>query len=101
MPLNNDDFSKFVEWVREHRLPMHVTIPDLDKLLGPSTDTFLTTLWALNRKLQKKTGLWMDNRYCFAKSGFLPLVFRSGARISGKSAFLWEQRPRKAPAVEA
>lgn len=60
MPLNNDDFSKFVEWVREHRLPMHVTIPDLDKLLGPSTDTFLKNLWALNRKLQKKTGLWME-----------------------------------------
>lgn len=48
MPLNNDDFSKFVEWVREHRLPMHVTIPDLDKLLGPSTDTFLTTLCSSN-----------------------------------------------------
>ena len=60
MPLDTNDFSKFVEWVREHRLPMHVTIPDLDRLLGPRTDAFLHNLYVLNRKLQKKTGLWIE-----------------------------------------
>ncbi len=64
MSIDKEDFDKFVTWLREHRLPMHVTAPEIEQLLGPSAETFMLNLGALEATLKKKTGMWMETVLC-------------------------------------
>jgi len=61
MRFSDQNFAKFADWVRSHRLPMHVTEAELKPLLGDtSLNDFFFNFAKINARLRKTAGLWME-----------------------------------------
>ena len=80
--LSSEDYCKFTAWLWAHRFPMHVTELELNRLLGPATQTFFSDFESVNAGLQTAMGLWMELVLCPATqtrpcAGYIT-VYREG-----------------------
>lgn len=97
MTFDDENFAKFLDFLRDKRLPMHLTEEEIDDLFGPAAEAFCAAFQNINSRLTELAGIWMESVLCPQK-GLHPLTYYVTVYRDGqKSVFADARAPATGP----
>ena len=97
MTFNDENFAKFVDFVRGRRLPMHITAGQIADLFGPAEQAFCDVFPRVTARLKEVAGLWMESVLCPQKGGHPQTYYVTVYREGQKSLFPDARAPAAGP----
>ena len=98
MGFDDENFTKFADWVRSHRLPMQITAPEIEQQLSLTAEAVLDNIDEIAVWLKKSTGLRMEVVPCpatptYPDSAYIT-VYRAGQRSPfARTPEIWPYPP--------
>ncbi len=98
MTFNDENFAKFVDFLRDKRLPLHLTEDEIIDLVGPDAEqAFCAAFQSVNQRLTEVAGKWMESVLCPQKGGHPQTYYVTVYREGQKSLFPNARAPAAGP----
>ena len=91
------NLAKFLDFLRDKRLPLHLTEDEIDDLVGPDAEAFCADFLRVNQRLTEVAGIWLEVVLCPAHRFYPASYYVTAYRTGQKSLFSDARAPAAGP----